>query len=189
MPPFHTDIMCCPTQMHVLAEIQHEWENTFPETTHAGSCPSPLIFIVFSTTSPVYFSPQDIDGAWKSRVSLWRPSCPASVFRIFSHNIIICTSVCYFACITRCFSVLLVGQWDRKLSKVKLAASPVHGTACCEKCGNEIFDQCGNCNRDVGIWDMGTRHKFGGVEGSSTKAGSVRLHTWLSLYFGPRSGQ
>lgn len=75
--------------------------------------------------------------------------------------------------------MLLVGQRDRKLSKVKLAASPVHGTACCEKCGNEIFDQCGNSNRDVWIWDMGTRQQFGGggVEGSSTKAGSVRLHT------------
>lgn len=88
--------------------------------------------------SPVYFSPRD-DGPRKSRVSLCRPSCPASVSRMSPHNIIICTPVCYFACITRCFCVLVVGQWDRKPSKVKLAASLVRGMACCEKCGSEFF--------------------------------------------------
>lgn len=109
-------------------------------------------------SSPVYFSPRDNDGPRKSRVSLCRPSCPASVFRMSPHNIIICTSVCYFACITRCFCVLVVGQRDRKPSKVKLASSLVRGMSCCEKCGSEFFFyQCGNCNRDVGIWDMGTR--------------------------------
>lgn len=108
-------------------------------------------------SSPVYFSPRDNHGPRKARVSLCRPSCPASVFRMSLHNIIICTSACYSACITRCFCVLVVGQWDRKPSKVKLAASLLRGMACCEKCASEFFDQCGNCNRDVGIWDMGTR--------------------------------
>lgn len=107
---FHTDVTCCPTQMHLLAEIQREREDTFPETAHAGWRLSPLVFAVVLARSPVYVSPQDNDGPRKSRVSLCRPSCPASVFRMSSHNIIICTSVCCFACITRCFCVLVVRQ-------------------------------------------------------------------------------
>lgn len=95
--------------------------------------------------SPVYLSPRDNDGPRKSRVSLCRPSCPASVFRMSPHNIIICTSVCYFACITRCFCVLVVGQRDRKPSKVKLAARLVRGMACCEKCGSEFF---------LSVWEL-----------------------------------
>lgn len=43
---FHTDVTCCPTQMHLLAEIQREREDTFPETAHAGWRPSPLVFAV-----------------------------------------------------------------------------------------------------------------------------------------------
>lgn len=157
--PFHTDIMRSPTQMYLLAKIQHERENSFPEITHAVSCPSPLVFLVFLARSPAYFSPPDNNGPWKSRVSLYCLSCPASVFRMSEHNIIIWMSFYYFACITRCFCMLLLGQWGRKLSKVKLAASPTHGMACCEKCGNEIFDQCGNCNRCFGIWEMGTKQR------------------------------
>lgn len=41
---FHTDVTCCPTQMHLLAESQREPEDTFPETPHAGWRPSPLVF-------------------------------------------------------------------------------------------------------------------------------------------------
>lgn len=121
---------------------------------HMQSCVRHHLFLLFFflARSPAYDN-----GPWKSRVSLCCLSCPASVFRMSEPNIIICVSVYCFACITRCFCALLLGQWDRKLSKVKLAARPTHDTACCEKCGNEIFDQCGNCNRDFG--DLGHGNK------------------------------
>lgn len=43
---FHSDVTCCPTQTHLLAEIQREREDTFPETARTGWRPSPLVFAV-----------------------------------------------------------------------------------------------------------------------------------------------
>lgn len=47
-------------------------------------------------------------GPWKSRVSVCCLSCPASVFRMFERNRIICTSVYYLACVTT--HLLSLGQ-------------------------------------------------------------------------------
>lgn len=131
--PFHTDIMLSPTQLYLLAKIPYERENSFPEITCRALYSSVLVFFVWLARSPAYFSLLDDNGPWKSRFSLCCLSCPASAFRMFEHNTIICMSVYHFACLTRCFCVLLLGQWDRKLSKV--AGSPTQGMAC-KKCGN-----------------------------------------------------
>lgn len=111
---------------NVRAGSHPAWaRENFPIDSTCGLASVSARFYSFSRPMACLFQP-----SWttvvlgKSGVWLCRPSCPASVFRMSEHNIIIRVSVYYFARITRCFCVLLAGQWDRKLSKVKLAASP-----------------------------------------------------------------
>lgn len=194
--PFHTDVTRSPTQSHAIASAGKDparASGRFPTDSTRSLVSATTCFYCFSCCTACFFQPCGTTMVPGNPESLCAVFPVQHLFsgRLSVTELSVRLSTIWLAQPDVCF------RWDSEtgsVSKRKLAASLTHGMACWEKCGSSVFWSVSKLLER--FWDLGRGNEavvLGFfwvflVEGSSNRAGSVRLHTWLNSYLGPGSG-